>query len=158
MDRETLLKTLENIRANLDPENEFTVELKSNKRRSLNANSYMWVLCEKIAKVTNTTREDIYRETIRQVGVYDDVAVASKASDRLVSGWNEKGIGWFAESFGESKVNGADRIRLYYGSSIYDTPEMARLIDLIVMTAKDLGIETLTPDELERLKNSWKNE
>ena len=33
---------------------------------------------------------------------------------------------------------------------------MSRLIDGTVFEAKELGIETLTPDELMRLKEQWK--
>jgi hypothetical protein len=42
------------------------------------------------------------------------------------------------------------------GSHTYDTKEMARLIDGVVYEAKSIGIETLSPDELERMKSLWK--
>lgn len=41
------------------------------------------------------------------------------------------------------------------GSSKYDTKEMARLIDGTVEDAKELGIETLPPEDLERMKAAW---
>lgn len=41
------------------------------------------------------------------------------------------------------------------GSSEYDTVEMSHFIDRIVEEAKELGIETATPDELERMKQEW---
>ena len=44
------------------------------------------------------------------------------------------------------------------GSSQYDSAEMAKFIDRIVDEAKELEIETLTPDELERMKARWGNE
>lgn len=44
----------------------------------------------------------------------------------------------------------------YYGSSTYDTDEMARLIDEIVNEAKELGIETMPPEELDCLIKSWR--
>lgn len=43
------------------------------------------------------------------------------------------------------------------GSHTYDTKEMSRLIDGTVEEAKELGIETLTPDQVERMKQAWKN-
>ena len=46
-------------------------------------------------------------------------------------------------------------MRLYKGSSIYDREEMRYLIDYIVDEAHYLGIETMTPDEIERLKILW---
>ena len=41
------------------------------------------------------------------------------------------------------------------GSSEYNTAEMSRFIDRIVEEAQELGIETATPDELERMKQEW---
>ena len=41
------------------------------------------------------------------------------------------------------------------GSSEYNTAEMAHFIDHIVEEAQELGIETATPDELERMKQEW---
>ena len=41
------------------------------------------------------------------------------------------------------------------GSHTYDTKEMSRLIDGAVYEAKQLGIEVLPPDELERMKATW---
>ena len=34
--------------------------------------------------------------------------------------------------------------------------EMARLLDGIIEEAKELGIDTRTPDEIERMKMEWK--
>lgn len=41
------------------------------------------------------------------------------------------------------------------GSHTYDTKEMSTLIDGVVQEAKELGIETMTPDEIERMKAAW---
>ena len=51
--------------------------------------------------------------------------------------------------------------RVYYvmrGSHTYDTKEMSRLIDGTVSEAKELGIETMTPNEIERMKQQWGKE
>ena len=45
--------------------------------------------------------------------------------------------------------------KIYKGSSEYDSREMAILIDGVISEAKEMGIETMTPQELERLKKSW---
>ena len=42
------------------------------------------------------------------------------------------------------------------GSHTYDTAEMSKLIDGVVSEAKQLGIETMTPEELERMVSTWK--
>jgi len=100
----------------------------------------------------------VYREAVKQVGIYDDIAGTPQAVERLMENWTEKGVGWFAESFGESKVKGADKVRLYYGSSTYLQPEMSRLVDYIVGEAQNLKIETMTPVEIERMKANWRNQ
>ena len=41
------------------------------------------------------------------------------------------------------------------GSSDYDTREMSELIDGTVSEAKQMGIETLPPHEIERMKKEW---
>lgn len=121
------------------------------RKRSVDANAYMWTLCDKIADAIRSTKEDVYREAIRHVGVFKDIAVQDHAADSLIEIWESRGVGWFSEQF-DSKIDGCKRVRLYVGSHVYDTKEMSRLIDYIVQEAKELNIETLTPDELARLE------
>lgn len=123
-------------------------------KRSLDANAYMWRLLDEISKIVRAPREELYRKAIRAVGVYDDVAVTGKAVPAFVNAWNSKGVGWFTDIF-DSKLEGCKRIRVYYGSSSYDSRQMARLIDYVVEDAKQMGIDTLTPDEQKRMVAAW---
>ena len=135
---------------------ELEIEIKPLKKaRSMAANSYLWVLCDKIAKVLQGTKEEVYQNAIKSVGVYEDVAVVSAGTSMFVKNWQEKGIGWFADDFGESKVKGANRVRIYYGSSVYGQDEMSRLVDFVVEEAKGLGVEVIPPDRLLELKERW---
>ena len=59
------------------------------------------------------------------------------------------------ESTGKSKLEGYENVFAYYGSSTYNTTEMSRLIDYVVDEAKELGIETLPPEQLNAMKESW---
>ena len=45
---------------------------------------------------------------------------------------------------------------MFVGSSSYDTREMSILIDGVVSEAEGLGIITMTPGEIQRLKDNWK--
>ena len=136
---------------------ELSVEIKPYKaRRSLDANAYCWVLCQKLAEKIGGTKEDIYKEAIRKAGQFDYIAVANKAVDQFIKAWQSKGLGWYAEAL-ESKIDGCKKIMVYYGSSVYDSKEMAHLIDYIVSECKEQGIETLSPWEVERLKKEWKS-
>lgn len=126
------------------------------KRRSLDANAYAWVLIGKIAGAVRLTTEEVYRREIREIGeVYDVVCVQNVALDRLVQNWEEKGLGWQAEPF-PSKTPGCTNVRLFYGSSVYDTRQMSILIDRLVQEAQALDIETLSDRELSLLKEAWK--
>lgn len=136
-------------------EKQFQVEIKPiRKKRSNDANSYFWILAERIADVVNATREEVYRRAVREVGVFSDIAIESKALRPFVEQWSKRGIGWFTEVF-DSKLEGCKKIRCYYGSSTYDTKQMSRLIDYIVEEAKELEIPTETPDEISRMKAMW---
>lgn len=123
-------------------------------KRSLDANAYMWVLADKIADAVNSTKAEVYRKAIREVGVFYDMAVLESDVPKAIAVWESNGIGWFADEF-DSKLQGCKRIRFYHGSSMYDTKQMSRLIDYIVEEAKEVGIDTKTPDEIERMKNLW---
>ena len=134
---------------------ELSVEIKPyRKRRSLDANSYCWVLCQKLAEKIGGTKEDIYKEAIRKAGQFDFVAVTDSATEQFIKAWQSKGLGWYAEAL-ESKIEGCKKIMVYYGSSVYDSKEMAHLIDYIVSECRELGIETMTPAEISRMMNEW---
>jgi hypothetical protein len=129
-----------------------TVEIKKyRKRRSLDANAYAWVLIDKIAAALSLDKTAIYKQTIRNIGgVSQTVCVQDKAVSQLCSGWEHNGIGWQTETM-PSKIEGCTNVILYYGSSTYDTKQMSTLIDQLVYEAKELGIETMTPEELRLL-------
>jgi hypothetical protein len=135
---------------------ELDVEIKQHrKKRSLSANAYCWVLVDKIAARSGVDKTSVYRETIRNIGgVSDIVCCQDRAVEALRSGWQAHGVGWITETM-PSKLEGCTNVILYYGSSTYDTAQMSRLIDLLVMEAKELGIETATPQELDRLREEW---
>jgi hypothetical protein len=63
----------------------------------------------------------------------------------------------YSEVFGKGSINGKEftHIKVYMGSSEMDTREMSILIDGIVSECKELNINTMTPNELEQLKEQW---
>jgi hypothetical protein len=134
---------------------ELEVELKKKtKRRSLDSNAYCWNLCQKIAEVIRSTKEEVYKKAIREVGQFETLAVKEEAAEQFIKVWNSRGLGWYAEEM-DSKLEGCKKIVAYYGSSCYDVRSMAILIDYIVQECKELGIETLTPQELARMNEEW---
>jgi len=160
--REELKPMIDTI-SQFDDEQDYDLALtKANKKRSMDANSYMWVLCDKIAKVIKSTKEEVYRRAIKEVGVFSDVAVQEgEPCATLVSAWGSNGIGYFSEMFDTNLTDASGgkmkRVRLYEGSHKYSSQDMARLIDWVVEEAKSLNIETLTDTKIKEIEASWKN-
>ena len=131
---------------------------KASVKRSQDANSFLWHLCSDIAaktsKYSKAGKEDIYREAIRAKGVYEPLVIRADAVDRFVNRWSDKGTGWFADVIDDYRDK-YKVVHAYYGSSTYNTTEMSRIIDYVVMVADDLGIPTLTPKEKEKLLGRW---
>lgn len=135
---------------------ELAVEIKQyRQKRSLDANNYCWLLCQKIAETINSTKELIYQQFIKRVGQFEIVPIRDDAIERWIEAWNSKGLGWFAEVLEDSKLPGYKKVISYYGSSVYNSREMAVLIDEIVLQCKELDIETMTPAEIAGLKEKW---
>lgn len=139
----------------LEQDKDKTFEIKEYKtKRSLNANSYCWVLLQKLADKLNTTKEELYRKYIKEKGIFRTITIDNQAVSTFIHLWQEKGIGWVCEVLNEG--NTTTDLLAYYGTSSYNTKQMAYFIDYVVEEAKLQNIETLTPQEIERLKENWK--
>lgn len=120
-------------------------------KRSRDANSYSWVLMQKIAEDQHTDKWSVYLEMLGRYGVFTHIIVRPGVVDRVISEWRT------VKNLGEVTVSGQTGIQLqcYFGSSTYDTKEMSVFIEGIVSECHEMGIETATPDELERMKREW---
>lgn len=130
---------------------------KRRKKRSLDANAYMWVLIGKLAEKLRITPEEVYRQHIIDTAAYYIQPVRDDTLERWIEIWESKGKGWIVEVIGPSKNKGWTNCRNYYGSSMYDSKEMSFLIDEVVQSCKQQGIETMTPEEIEKLKVAWRS-
>lgn len=120
-------------------------------KRSLSANAYAWVLINKLADAMEQPDVDIYRHHIKEMGVYRDVEVNEDAVNTLKVVWEAYGLGWLAEKVDFGKTEDKVLLRLWYGSSSYNTKQMSRFINSIVQDCQALGIETMTQAEIDRL-------
>jgi hypothetical protein len=138
------------------PDGKYSAELKERrKKRSMNANNYFWQLLDQIAAALGRVKEELYLEYIKRVGVFKDFTLSEEEAKTFRVAWSMLGVGWPTEQVDYSPSGREVIIRAYYGSSQYSTRQMSRLIDMAVEDAKDLGIEVLTPMELERMKEEW---
>lgn len=124
---------------------------KFREKRSLSQNAYAWTLITKIAQSVNPpmNKEEVYIEMLKRYGQGGIISVQKDKADDVIRAFD-----YFIPK-GDGQINGKEFLHLmvYVGSSQYDTQEMATFISGIVEEAKDLGIETLTPDEIARLRN-----
>lgn len=118
-------------------------------KRSLNANAYAWQLIGKIGDATRASKEEVYLKMLKDYGQSDLVSVLAHIPV-------EHYFKYYEEA-GESTLNGKlfKHYRVYKGSSEFDTREMSIFIDGIVSEAKNLGIETMTPNEIAKMKDLW---
>lgn len=138
-----------------DENREQQVEIKIHKKkRSLNANSYCWVLIQEIADALKSTKEEVYRKFIKEKGIFRTMTVDNKALNTLIYLWQDKGLGWVVDIL--DKKEDRTEVILYYGTSSYNSKQMATFIDYIVESAKEIGIQVLSPEELVLLKENWK--
>lgn len=126
---------------------------KHREKRSLDANAYMWVLCDRLAEAIGSTKVAIYRDAIRDVGIFKDFTLSHYEAPSLEKAWSMLGTGWLTERIGFDDDNVF--VRCYYGSSMYNKRQMARLLDYIIQDCKNVGVETMTPEEIARLKAVW---
>lgn len=127
---------------------------KFRKKRSLDANAYCWALITEIANHPDvrSSKEEVYEEMLQKYGFLDKdengyIPITLRADidiKRIGGHWK------FYTSNG--KFNAYLSIK---GSSEYDTSEMAHFINQIVLEAKELGIETATPEEIARMNELW---
>lgn len=121
-------------------------------KRSLDANAYAWVLMQKIAEAINSDRWSVYIEMLQKYSrEFTFVICKENAIDKL------KELYRTCIDLGEVNVNGMEghQMQVFFGSSTFDSKAMSVLIDGIVSECKELGIETMPPDEIERMLSQW---
>ena len=127
-----------------------SIEIKPYRQhRSLNANAYAWLLIGQIADVVRAGKDEIYIKLLKRYGQSELISVLSHVP---IGNYIK-----YYEEAGESKLNGKDftHYRVYKGSSEFDTREMSIFIDGVVSEAKELGIQTETPNQLAEMKARW---
>lgn len=119
------------------------------KKRSLNANAYAWALIGKIADVLRSSKDEIYLEMLKKYGQSEIVSVLSDI--------NVMGYFKYFEEIATVRLQGKNftHYKVFKGTSEYNTAEMAVFIDGVISEADELGIDTLPPDEVKKIKSLW---
>lgn len=154
LEKDSISQSKEFINTQKDVIYEIKIKQYRNKR-SLNANAYFWQLCGKLAEKLRSTDTEVYRRYIQHMGIYRELEISNNAAETFITAWGMHGKGWIAEKIDKGFNEGYTLLHAHYGSSVYNTKQMARLIDMVVEDCKGQGIETLTPNELDLLKGEW---
>lgn len=131
-------------------------ELREHKeRRSLNANSYFHVLCDKLRQANGVSMANQKNDLISSYGQFEFldgkiVYIKTQIPPERMAEQEHLHCQYV------KTLDGCHFYRVCRGSHTYTTAEMARLIDGTVSECKVAGIETLPPAELERMKAAWK--
>lgn len=118
------------------------------KKRTLTSNAYAWELITQLANVLRISKEDLYLKMLED---YGQSSLISVKSDIDISGFVK-----YYKEVGRSFLNGTEfkHIRIYKGSSQFDTYEMGIFIDGIIHECESVGIPTLTKEQVSNLKVS----
>lgn len=131
-------------------------------KRSRDANAYYWTLTEKLAAVMKIGKPECHNMNLRDYGVLmmvDGHPIPVEIPDTDEA---EKSV-LRQETFhlrptSEVYERGGEMYRTYFllrGSHSYDTAEMSNLLDGVIADCKSCGIETATPEEIERMKKLY---
>ena len=130
---------------------------KITKHRSLNANAYFHVLVGKIAEKLHISKARAKNELLGRYGQREltesGQLIISVRSD--IDMMEREDLHCVPVGYGKVNDTEFTHWAIVRPSHTYDNLEMNSLITGTVDEAKELGIETLTPIELERMKQTW---
>lgn len=131
----------------MDQDKDKLYEIKEYKeKRSLSQNAYAWKLITELGDVLRKSKEEVYLQMLKDYGQSTIIVVASDINILGYFKYYEK-----IKSF-MNKGKKFDEYKIYKGSSEYDSKEMSIFIDGIVQECQNVGIETMTFDEIARLE------
>lgn len=156
--REDLGKAMTIVRKHKD--RLYDLEIKEHRqKRSLDANAMAWVLIGQLSELIRIPPNEVYQGYIPDVGGnFRIIPVRPEEIKAWENDWCKGHIGRMVEDIGpcrSKELAGYHNLKMYIGSSDYDTVQMSRLLDLIIQDCKQVGIETLSERERSLLLEEW---
>lgn len=167
---------MEQARENPDAEWDLT---EHKKKRSLDSNSYFWLLVNKIANVQHISDADVHDRLLSENIAYyknEEGGIDWKVSPLEPNAYGliveqiKDDYAYYLDSRMKVTLNkdGGDLVldkngcevvgRVYWhikGTHQMDSKEMSRILESTVFEAEQLGIETMTPAEIEKMNRLW---
>ena len=126
---------------------------KHREKRSLDSNSYCWVLIGKIADAVGASKDEIYLAMLKKYGQTFVCKIPNNHIDRFKR--SEK---YWEEHESLDAEEKAQYFRVWVGSSHYNVEEMNVFINGICDEAKELDIDVRTPDQIAEMMSLWESE
>ena len=127
-------------------------------KRSLNANAYFHVLVGKIAEKNHTSKAFTKNLLMARYGQEETINGERYIISALSSVPMAEREDIHTKAIGYGHTNGKEFTHycVLRPTHEYDSYEMSVLIDGTVEEAKELGIPTLSPDEIKHMESLWK--
>lgn len=119
--------------------------LNPKKSRSLSQNSYSWKLTVELANKLNISKEELHFRLLQDYGQSEIISVQSNIN---INGFFE-----YYKEIGKSNLNGKEftHYKIYKPTHKMDSYEMSIFINGLVSECENVGIPTLTPQEIAKL-------
>ena len=121
------------------PDNALDFEVliqKPTKKRGLDANALSWTLIDRIAKYTESSRDEIYDLMLSRYGVATYLVVKPNEADRILA------LLEHGKKLGDVTVNGktGTQLQVFIGSSHYNREEFTTYLHGIISECENMGL------------------
>lgn len=127
-------------------------------KRSRDANAYYWLLLGKLAGALGRSNASVHNEMLGKYGQPMETdggrVYVSLPDTPAGEKWAEESETVHLRPTSQAR-RGFRTYRLMLGSSYYDTAEFSRLLDGLIDDCKSIGLETITPEEKERMMAAY---
>jgi hypothetical protein len=138
---------------------DINIEIKRHRnKRSLSANAYFHVLAGKIAERQGLGNDEVKTSLVCEYGSpARDTTDGSVVGFKLPASVDANLIYPYVKQFDTRTEDGRvfNCYIVYKQTHLMDSAEMGRLIDGAIYVAKDIGIETDTPEQIAHYKQLW---
>ncbi len=131
---------------------------KIGKKRSLDANAYFHLLVNRIAAKTGLSDDETKKWLVKSYGTLARDENGNLIGAMLPAGVDVERFHPYAKDYKTEYRDGKEYTcyLFYERTRDLDTTQMSHLIDGTVQEAKNLGIETLRPEQLSIMKEAWR--
>ncbi len=121
------------------------------KKRSLSANNLFWHCISKIAAATRSDAWQTYLSLLRDYGKFTHLVCRPDMVEAVQRQWRECEVWRTVDVDGEPMIE----VIAYFGSSTYDSAEMARLIDGTLEEMKELKLDLPMTQDVKAALDAW---